>query len=137
MTTCRTTCRPVWWCSGPTIPTGLVRGAPPRKRPPAAYWNPARVAPRRRYRNALVFLAPDHARLQALDEAIRLHLAWKSILTDPLDLTRRQMRRVERDRDDAAQIITARLLLAYTWLLTPVQKTLAGSGSLEGDAPER
>ena len=82
----------------------------------------------RRYRNALVFLAPDHARLQALDEAIRWHLAWKSILTDPLDLTRRQMRRVERDRDDAIQIITAQLLLAYTWLLTPVQKTPAAAG---------
>ena len=77
----------------------------------------------RRYRNALVFLAPDHARLQALDEATRRHLAWESIVTDTLDLSPSQTRQVERDRDDAAQIVTARLSEAYTWLLTPVQDT--------------
>ena len=77
----------------------------------------------RRYGNALVFLAPDHTRLQALDEAIRLHLAWESVVTDTLDLSPSQMRQVERDRDDAAQIVTARLSEAYTWLLTPVQDT--------------
>ena len=36
----------------------------------------------RLYRNTLVFLAPDQTRLQDLDEAVRHHLAWESILAE-------------------------------------------------------
>ena len=38
------------------------------------------------FRNTIVFLAPDQTRLQDLNEAIRLHLAWRSILGDKLEL---------------------------------------------------
>ncbi len=41
-----------------------------------------RGAALRIYRNALVFLAPDSARLVELEKAVRLYLAWDSILKD-------------------------------------------------------
>ena len=48
----------------------------------------------RLYRNTVVFLAPDQTRLQDLDEAVRQHLAWESILADRdvLDLSPHQVR---------------------------------------------
>ena len=77
----------------------------------------------RLYRNTLVFLAPDQTRLQDLDEAIRHHLAWKSILDErePLDLSPHQVRQAETLRDAAAETVAARLPETYQWLLTPVQ----------------
>ena len=81
----------------------------------------------RLYRNTLVFLAPDQTRLQDLDEAIRHHLAWESILAErePLDLSPHQVRQAETQRDAAAETVTARLPETYQWLLTPVQETPA------------
>ena len=67
----------------------------------------------RLYRNALVFLAVDRARLQDLDEAVRKLLAWESILAQTRELiaTTRQLilnrfewdtvqRRLEPDEDE-------------------------------------
>ena len=81
----------------------------------------------RLYRNTLVFLAPDQSRLQDLDEAVRRHLAWESILAEreTLDLSPHQVRQAETQRDAAAEAVTARLPEAYQWLLTPVQKAPA------------
>ncbi len=77
----------------------------------------------RLYRNTLVFLAPDQSRLQDLDEAVRRHLAWESILEERelLDLSPHQVRQAETQRDAAAEAVTARLPETYQWLLTPVQ----------------
>ena len=77
----------------------------------------------RLYRNTLVFLAPDQSRLQDLDEAVRRHLAWESILAEreTLDLSPHQVRQAETQRDAAAEAVTARLPEAYQWLLTPTQ----------------
>ena len=82
----------------------------------------------RLYRNTLVFLAPDQTRLQDLDEAVRHHLAWESILAERevLDLSPHQVRQAETQRDAAAETVTARLPETYQWLLTPVQATPAG-----------
>ena len=82
----------------------------------------------RLYRNTLVFLAPDQTRLQDLDEAVRHHLAWESILAERevLDLSPHQVRQAETQRDAAAETVTARLPETYQWLLTPVQTTPAG-----------
>ncbi len=77
----------------------------------------------RLYRNTLVFLAPDQSRLQDLDEAVRRHLAWESILDERelLNLSPHQVRQAETQRDAAAEAVTARLPETYQWLLTPVQ----------------
>ena len=81
----------------------------------------------RLYRNTLVFLAPDQTRLQDLDEAVRHHLAWESILAERevLDLSPHQVRQAETQRDAAAETVKARLPETYQWLLTPVQTTPA------------
>ena len=81
----------------------------------------------RLYRNTLVFLAPDQTWFQDLDEAVRRHLAWDSILAERelLDLSPHQVKQAETQRDAAAETVTARLPETYQWLLTPVQKAPA------------
>jgi len=75
------------------------------------------------YRNTLVFLVVDQARLQDVDAALRRYLAWDSILRDrdSLDLSPHQVRQAEAQRDSADAAVSARLPEAYQWLLVPVQ----------------
>ncbi len=77
----------------------------------------------RLYRNTLVFLAADKARLQDLDEAVRRWLAWESILgeKDTLDLSPHQVKQAEMQQAAADSAITARLPETYQWLLVPTQ----------------
>ncbi len=77
----------------------------------------------RLYRNTLVFLAADKARLQDLDEAARRFLAWESILAEKvaLNLDPHQVRQAETQRQAADDAVTARLPEAYQWLLVPEQ----------------
>ena len=77
----------------------------------------------RLYRNTLVFLAADKARLQDLDEACRRYLAWESILAekDPLDLGPQQVKQAENQMANADSAVTARLPETYQWLLVPTQ----------------
>ncbi len=77
------------------------------------------------YRNTLVFLAADKTRLQDLDEAVRRHVAWESILAEQeqLDLSPHQVRQAETQRDAASDTVTARLPETYQWLLVPAQAT--------------
>ena len=79
----------------------------------------------RLFRNTLVFLAVDHARLQDLDEAARRYLAWESILAerDALDLSPHQVKQAETQRASADGAVTAQLPEAYQWLLVPTQAT--------------
>jgi predicted AAA+ superfamily ATPase len=95
--------------------------------------NPAETAARailesrgsapRLYRNTLVFLAPDKARLQDLDEALRRFLAWEEILSqkESLNLDPHQVRQAEQQRQAAEGMVTARLPETYQWLLVPGQ----------------
>lgn len=87
----------------------------------------------RLYRNTLVFLAPDENRLQDLDEAVRRHLAWESILAEQedLDLSPHQVKQAESQRAGAAATAAARLPETYQWLLTPFQKDANDSVSWE------
>ena len=57
----------------------------------------------RLFRNALLFLAPDEARHQDLDQAARRYLAWRSILDDreSLDLPPHQVRQAEQQAESA------------------------------------
>lgn len=75
------------------------------------------------YQNTLVFLAVDQTRLQDLDEAVRRHLAWKSVLEekDTLNLDPHQVRQAETQLKAADGAVIARMPEAYQWLLVPVQ----------------
>ena len=77
----------------------------------------------RLFRNTLVFLAVDHARLQGLDEAIRRYVAWNSILQEKneLNLDPHQVRQAETQLKSADATVVARLPESYQWLLVPVQ----------------
>lgn len=77
----------------------------------------------RHYRNTLVFLAADQARLQDLEEATRRYLAWESILQDKedLDLSPHQVRQAESQKAAADATVAARLPETFQWLLVPVQ----------------
>jgi hypothetical protein len=79
----------------------------------------------RLHRNTLVFLAADKNRLQDLDEAVRRHLAWESILAEhvQLDLSPHQVKQAETQRDASDKTVSARLPETYQWLLVPVQDT--------------
>jgi predicted AAA+ superfamily ATPase len=77
----------------------------------------------RLFRNSLVFLAVDQARLQDLDEAVRRYLAWDSILLEQgtLDLSPHQVKQAENQKDSADGVVDSRIPEAYQWLLVPVQ----------------
>lgn len=77
----------------------------------------------RLFRNTLVFLAMDQARLQDLDEAVRRFLAWQSILDEreELDLTAHQVKQAETQLTSADGAVVARLPEACQWLLAPTQ----------------
>ena len=77
------------------------------------------------YRNTLVFLAPDQTRLQDLDEAVRRHMAWESILNDTvaLNLSPNQVKQSRAQLEAAADTVTARLPETYQWLLAPTQSS--------------
>jgi predicted AAA+ superfamily ATPase len=79
----------------------------------------------RLYRNTLVFLAADKARLQDLDEALRRYVAWSSIVAeaDALNLDPHQRRQAETQLKGADGAVTARLPETYQWLLVPEQAT--------------
>ena len=76
------------------------------------------------YRNSLVFLAADKARVQDLDGAVRKFLAWESVLADgdKLNLDPQQRRQAESQRNTANGKVTALIPETYQWLLVPNQK---------------
>jgi hypothetical protein len=77
----------------------------------------------RLFRNSLVFLAVDQARLQDLDEAVRRYLAWDSILLEQgtLDLSPHQVKQAENQKESADGVVDSRIPEAYQWLIVPVQ----------------
>ena len=79
----------------------------------------------RLFRNGLAFLAPDQARLQDLEDAVRHYLAWQSILDDRerLDLPPHQVRQAETRKQESDNAVRARIGEAYQWLLAPTQSS--------------
>jgi hypothetical protein len=75
----------------------------------------------RLYRNTLVFLAVDQARLQDLEEAVARYLAWESIINDQtmLNLQPSQVKQAEGQMASSDSAVTARLPEAYQWLIVP------------------
>ncbi len=83
----------------------------------------------RNYRNALVFLAPDRARLTDLEQAVRQFLAWKSIEADheTLNLDAFSRRLAETKRQQTDETADQRIPETYCWVLLPVQQDPKGS----------
>jgi predicted AAA+ superfamily ATPase len=81
----------------------------------------------RLYRNTVVFLAADRARLMELDQAVRQFLAWQSIEQDaqsdppPLNLDNFQKRQTATQKANADATAKARIPETFHWLLVPTQ----------------
>lgn len=106
--------------------------------------NPAEVAAKaifetrgntpRLFRNTLVFLAVDQARLKDLEEAVRRYLAWDAILAEKetLNLDPHQVKQAETQHKSSDSAVTARIPEAYQWLLVPVQSSPQASIEWQG-----
>lgn len=83
----------------------------------------------RNYKNTLVFVAADTARLRDLEEAVRQWKAWDSICrdSDNLNLDSFQSNQAKTKRDNADETVAARIPETYRWLLVPAHV---------GDAPK-
>lgn len=82
----------------------------------------------RLYRNALVFLVPERARLEELEQAVRSFLAWKSILIDAegeqpsLNLDNFQRTQANSQRKTADQTVQSRIAETFNMVLAPTQE---------------
>jgi predicted AAA+ superfamily ATPase len=83
----------------------------------------------RLYRNTLVFLAADRARLQDLEDAVRKFLAWETILAEreTLDLSPHQVKQAETQRKAADSTVSARVPETYQWALVAMQATASAA----------
>lgn len=77
----------------------------------------------RLYRNTLVFMAADRARLEELMQAARYYLAWESIDHDreKLNLDNHQSRQAATQKGNWNQAVDARISETFQWLLVPTQ----------------
>lgn len=78
----------------------------------------------RLYRNALVFLAPDEARVSELGSAVAQYLAWSSIVTesDDLGLTPFARSQAASKKKTSHETVEQRVRETYVWLLAPRQE---------------
>ncbi len=83
----------------------------------------------RQYQNTLLFLAADEVRWADLEKAVRMLLAWDSILADKerLNLAHSQGKQAETRQKDAKRQVDGTLQEAYCILLAP-EKEGAGAG---------
>ena len=74
-------------------------------------------------RNAVVFLAPDQTRLQDLEGAVRMYLAWRSIVDEKqtLNLDPLQLKQAESRLNDEDGRVKGQIPEVFHWLLVPVQ----------------
>jgi len=81
------------------------------------------------YKNMLVFLAPDKARLNDLEQAIRNYLAWDSIWRErePLNLDAFQSNQASTKREQAEGTVQSRIKETCVWLLVPLQPDPQGA----------
>ncbi|MGH3675761.1 MAG: hypothetical protein ACRDU5_08505 [Mycobacterium sp.] len=75
------------------------------------------------YRNTLLFLAPDTRRLGELEQAMRLLMAWRSIVRDQktLNLDEFQRRQSETKAAEWDKTVDARIGETWVWALAPHQ----------------
>ena len=84
--------------------------------------------PKPRYRgNRLLFLAPDHAALARVNDAVRTALAWKSIVEDVelgrLNIDLVQKKQADKELKTAEEVLPKVARECYRWLLCPSQAT--------------
>ena len=74
-------------------------------------------------RNAVVFLAPDRTRLQDLEGAVRMYLAWQSIVgeKETLNLDPLQVKQAETRLKEEDGRVKGQMPEVFQWLLVPVQ----------------
>ena len=79
----------------------------------------------RLFRNTLVFAAPDAARLQDLEQAVRDFLSWQSIVNQKteLNLTPHQATQAQTQLRTSESTVLARLPETFQWALVPEQAT--------------
>ncbi len=89
----------------------------------------------RRYRNMLVFLAPDSNRLEELRQAVRQWLAWKSITSDVevLNLDAFQKGQAETKASEFDETVDQRIAETYQWVLNPDQPPDDPTASMSWD----
>lgn len=82
----------------------------------------------RRYRNMLVFVAADAARLDELDAAVRQMVAWQNIWDDreELNLDQFGMKQTKTKLEQAEDTVRQRIPTTYEWLLVPEQPDPTG-----------
>lgn len=75
----------------------------------------------RRYKNQVVFLAPDAMRLKELEQAVRQYLAWQSICEErtQLNLDAQQESTAGSKRQQWLDTVKQRVPETYHWLLVP------------------
>ena len=82
----------------------------------------------RLYQNAVVFLVPERARLEELEQAVRSFLAWKSILVDAmgdqpsLNLDNFQRTQATAQQKTADQTVQSRIAETFNMVLVPTQE---------------
>ncbi|MBJ7608107.1 MAG: DUF499 domain-containing protein [Candidatus Dormibacteraeota bacterium] len=83
----------------------------------------------RLYRNMVVFLAPDHRRLEELLQATAEYVAWDSIRKEKaqLNLDPFQENQVETKVGHSDQAVRLRMTEAFHWMLVPTQPDPRGS----------
>jgi len=83
----------------------------------------------RRFRNMLVFLAPDRTTLESLVAAVRLRLAWESIRRDATvqNLGPAEMQQVETRIRDTSEATRQRVSETWQWVLVPDQPNPSGA----------
>jgi len=87
----------------------------------------------RLYRNTIIFLAADKTRLEELKHAVKLYLAWKSIVADKtiLNLDVFQSNQADTKVKNSIDTIKSRLPETFVWILTPFQEI--GSTEIQWD----
>jgi predicted AAA+ superfamily ATPase len=75
--------------------------------------------------NRLVFVAPDHAVLGRLNDAVRSAMAWESIVADVqegrLNIDQERLRQAQRESKAAVEVLPRAARECFKWLLCPVQ----------------
>jgi len=82
-----------------------------------------RGSSQRRYRNELIFLAPDARRMEELEAGVRDYLAWQHIIdrAKALDLTPTQVELATTRADAASLVVDQRIFTSYIWVIFPDQ----------------
>ncbi|GHO67438.1 hypothetical protein KSC_063300 [Ktedonobacter sp. SOSP1-52] len=90
----------------------------------------------RHARNALIFLAADRIKIDALQQGIRQYLAWNSIYqeqeSEVLNLDAFQRAQVKSKLADAEKTVELRIPETYVWLLVPGKEGPHGAEFWEG-----